>query len=65
MYVCICNEVTDRDIQKAVIAGASSMRQLRDQLRVATRCGKCSSFARECMNQVLAQPKPQTQTVRT
>ncbi len=58
MYVCICHGVSDRDIQKAVMAGASSMHELQEQLQVATGCGQCGEHAQECMNQVLLQSMP-------
>ena len=55
MYVCVCNAVTDRDIQKAVSEGASTMRELSIQLGVATRCGKCAPAARALLLKQLAQ----------
>ena len=33
MYVCICRQVTDRDIHDAVAQGACRMRDLRDAAR--------------------------------
>lgn len=54
MYVCLCNAVTDRAIQKAVADGASSMRQLSLQLGVSTCCGKCAPAARALLLQQLA-----------
>ena len=49
MYVCVCHSVTDRDIQNAVVNGANSLRELRDQLNVASCCGRCASCARDVM----------------
>ena len=51
MYVCICNSVTDRDIRKATDNGVRTMKELSDQLRVATCCGRCA----ECANNILQQ----------
>jgi bacterioferritin-associated ferredoxin len=45
MYVCICRQVTDRDIHKAVAQGACRMRDLREQLGVSAQCGKCAGCA--------------------
>ncbi len=45
MYVCICRQVTDRDIHKAVAQGARRMRDLREQLGVGAQCGKCAGCA--------------------
>ncbi len=50
MYVCVCNAVTDRDIQKAIEDGATSFDHLRDELKVATCCGRCESCAKNLLN---------------
>ena len=47
MYVCICNNVTEKDIKRAVRDGAYSMPCLRQRLGVSTSCGQCHSSARE------------------
>ncbi len=49
MYVCICNAVTERDIQEAVADGCSSLRQLREQLGVGACCGRCTGCARDML----------------
>ncbi|PKM04894.1 MAG: hypothetical protein CVV16_03135 [Gammaproteobacteria bacterium HGW-Gammaproteobacteria-6] len=46
MYVCLCKGVTDKQIRNAVAEGASSLRDLRQALDVATQCGKCASDCR-------------------
>ena len=51
MYVCVCNAVTDRDIRNAAHKGTRTMKELSEQLRVATCCGKCA----QCANKVLRQ----------
>lgn len=45
MYICICHQVTDRDIREAVTNGVSRMRDLREQLGVSAQCGKCAGCA--------------------
>ncbi|WII93949.1 (2Fe-2S)-binding protein [Kingella negevensis] len=45
MFVCICNAISDRKIQEAVAAGASSLTDLKNQLGVATCCGSCADLA--------------------
>ncbi len=45
MYVCICNAVTDRQIQETVAAGALSLTDLKDRLGVASCCGCCADLA--------------------
>ena len=53
MYVCICKGVTDRQIRRAVDAGATRMRDLRRELGVCTDCGKCGPCAREILHDSL------------
>lgn len=54
MYVCICQAVTERQVREAVNQGVSSMRGLREQLGVASECGRCARCAhgilKECKN---------------
>jgi bacterioferritin-associated ferredoxin len=52
MYVCICNNVTDRDIRKAARNGAASVAELRAELGVASSCGSCAMQAQEVINEV-------------
>lgn len=51
MIVCVCNNISDREIRQAVELGLSSMDELRRELGVATCCGKCDSFANEVLNE--------------
>ena len=56
MYVCVCNSVTDRQIREAVEQGCNSMAKLRNELNLATCCGKCESCARKVLSECLADP---------
>lgn len=47
MYVCLCKGITDGQIRAAIQAGASSLRDLRDTLGVASQCGKCGTLTRD------------------
>jgi bacterioferritin-associated ferredoxin len=49
MIVCVCNNISDREIRQAVDLGLSSMAELREDLGVATCCGKCASCARQVL----------------
>lgn len=51
MYVCLCKGVTDTQIRDAVTDGASSMRDLRDRLDVASQCGKCGQDCKSIINE--------------
>ena len=50
MIVCVCNNISDREIREAVDLGLSSMAELRRDLGVATCCGKCHTCAREVLS---------------
>jgi bacterioferritin-associated ferredoxin len=60
MIVCICNNISDKAIRKAVDSGVVSMSGLRAHLDVGTCCGKCNSCAktvlRECLEDQASQP---------
>lgn len=47
MIVCVCNRVSDRDIDQAVRSGTHSFDLLLDDTRVASCCGRCHDCARE------------------
>jgi len=49
MYVCVCHAVTDRAIRQAAQAGARSLAELAQTLRVATGCGKCAALAQDLL----------------
>ena len=51
MYVCLCEGVTDGQIRTAVGVGVSSMRQLREQLGVASQCGRCACHAKQLLDE--------------
>jgi bacterioferritin-associated ferredoxin len=50
MYVCLCHSVTDTDIRRLVrTEGVCTMRELSQQLGVATQCGKCGRCAKQVL----------------
>lgn len=55
MYVCICNNVTEREIQKAIDEGARSVRDLNRSLSVGSECGKCTCTARQILKREQAE----------
>ena len=50
MSVCVCNNISDREIRQAVDLGLTTMAELRRDLGVATCCGKCHTCAREVLS---------------
>lgn len=53
MYVCLCNNVTESDVQDAVRDGARTLECLADSLGVSTCCGQCAYHADECLQVAL------------
>jgi bacterioferritin-associated ferredoxin len=53
MYVCLCNGITDNQIRTAVREGASSFKDVRSVLGVASQCGKCGILTREILRETL------------
>ena len=51
MYVCICKQVTCGQIRAAASAGAGNVRDLKQQLGVASQCGKCAGCARGILDE--------------
>ena len=51
MIVCVCNNISDREIRQAIDSGLDSMAELRRNLGVATCCGKCHTCAREVLSE--------------
>jgi len=45
MYVCICQAITDRQIEKAVKDGAQTFYDLKDHIGVGSCCGSCQEDA--------------------
>ncbi len=58
MYVCICKGITDKHIRDAVDEGATSFGQVRQQLELASQCGKCGTMAREIFDEHLSNYNP-------
>lgn len=55
MYICLCRAVTDKQIRESIENGASSFREVREELDVGTCCGRCVPEARELIDQTLSQ----------
>jgi|GEM_PF-2209656 len=51
MYICICNAITDKEVEAAVQDGARTLGDLQASLGVATCCGSCAETAMEYLPQ--------------
>ena len=58
MIVCVCNNISDREIRQAVDLGLSSMEELSRDLGVGTCCGNCVTCARDVLAQHLETLQP-------
>jgi bacterioferritin-associated ferredoxin len=56
MIVCVCNNISDREIRLAIDLGLRTMAELRRDLGVATCCGKCHSCAKEVLREHIGSP---------
>jgi len=45
MFICVCNAITERQVQEAVHSGAASLSDLEAQLGVGGCCGCCRDTA--------------------
>jgi bacterioferritin-associated ferredoxin len=61
--VCLCKNITCSQIRSAACQGACTVRDLKDQLGLASQCGKCAQYARGILEETLqgvpGQPEPQ------
>ncbi|WP_295991054.1 (2Fe-2S)-binding protein [Rugamonas sp.] len=54
MIVCVCNNISDREIRQAVELGLTSFDELQRDLGVATCCGQCKDCACAVLDEHLA-----------
>jgi bacterioferritin-associated ferredoxin len=52
MIVCACRAVSDRDVAKAIGAGACSVEQIAACTRAGTGCGQCRENLQEALDMV-------------
>ena len=53
MYICVCNAVTESEIQQAIAEGANSVNDLRERLLVTGCCGTCLPTVQEFLEQTV------------
>ena len=49
MYICVCNAVTESELQQAIADGARSVKDLREKLLVTGCCGSCLNSVKELL----------------
>ena len=50
MYVCICNSITSKKIEKAVSNGISDTKNIYSYYNCSPKCGKCISYMEDLIN---------------
>ena len=51
MFVCVCNNVTDKDIKHAVNThGVGNVSELKQHLQLGDNCGKCIAMAQDIID---------------
>ena len=54
MYVCICQAITESEIESAIGDGARTVDQLCDRLAAASCCGACTDVLADCLDRFAA-----------
>ena len=55
VVVCNCMNVTDHDIEEAVLEGARNYQTLQEMTKIGTVCGGCKDESIALMNQYIKQ----------
>lgn len=50
--ICHCLDVTDEDIEEAVLDGADTFEKVQEKTKVATACGKCKDDVIQCIDDI-------------
>jgi len=55
VLICVCNGISDRDIDSVLQDGAASFKEVRSTLGLGSNCGQCTAFAKEIVGEKMAQ----------
>ncbi|WP_087719947.1 (2Fe-2S)-binding protein [Salinicola salarius] len=55
MFVCLCKNVTDRQLREAVSQGARSWKEVQEMTGCSSQCGKCACVGKTIVKDALAQ----------
>lgn len=50
MIICICNNISDKQIRRAAEGGSRTMADLHRELNIGAVCGKCVKYAKEVLS---------------
>lgn len=54
MIVCLCANVSERELVETITAGASTVKEVGRRCGAGTGCGACKPFIRECLSRCRA-----------
>ncbi|MFK7731286.1 MAG: bacterioferritin-associated ferredoxin [Pseudomonadales bacterium] len=57
MIICVCNNISDRQIRDVIDRGACSMADIQAQLPVSSQCGTCFESAEQVLFECLRSAK--------
>ena len=52
MYVCLCKQITDKEVVDAIADGHSDVNALSEQLGLGSICGACRGYTRQLISEV-------------
>lgn len=58
MYVCICKQITDKEIEAAISDGHTDLDALGNHLGVGTNCGCCRGFTSQLIGEFTGNAEP-------
>ncbi len=64
MYVCLCNNITTKKINRAIESGCSDSNKIHSFYKCKPKCGKCINFMKEMINEKIPNKKNKITTVQ-
>ena len=55
MLVCVCNGISDKQIDSALANGSSNFKEIKSELGIGNCCGQCVPFAKEMVASKIAE----------
>ncbi len=53
MYVCLCADLTEDEVRKAIREGHVTIQELKDEINVANGCRRCIGYVRRLLREEL------------
>jgi len=65
MIVCLCANVSERELAETITAGATTMKEVARRCGAGTGCGACKPLIRECLSRCRAAALSEAATAPT